>query len=146
MKLVLCTRPRNISSWFLRFLLWSKWSHSAIYDEELGVVHDTTFSGGGCKATLAEEFFKHYPLSHCEFRPINILPIRMVAARQWLSDQIGKKYDWTALLSWIVRRDWQEDDRWFCSEETETFISLFDRQRFVAKMSRVTPQHQAMLL
>lgn len=30
--------------------------------------------------------------------------------------QIGKPYDYTAMLGFIVKRDWQETDSWFCSE------------------------------
>lgn len=30
--------------------------------------------------------------------------------------QIGKPYDWTAIFGFMVKRDWQEPDAWFCSE------------------------------
>ena len=68
------------------------------------------------------------------------------AARHWLTRQVGKGYDWTALVGFAFRRDWQLTDKWFCSEHTETFIATFWRPRFRAsKVSRVTPAHQDML-
>ncbi len=30
--------------------------------------------------------------------------------------QLGKPYDYTAMAGFITRRDWQEQDSWFCSE------------------------------
>lgn len=30
--------------------------------------------------------------------------------------QIGKPYDWRAILAFAVERDWREPDAWFCSE------------------------------
>lgn len=30
--------------------------------------------------------------------------------------QMGKPYDWPGVFGYALRRDWQEDDSWFCSE------------------------------
>lgn len=30
--------------------------------------------------------------------------------------QIGKPYDWQAIVNFFAQRDWREDDSWFCSE------------------------------
>ncbi len=30
--------------------------------------------------------------------------------------QVGKPYDYTAIAGFLARRDWREDDSWFCSE------------------------------
>ena len=35
----------------------------------------------------------------------------------FITDQLGKSYDWRSLFSMITYgRDWREDDSWFCSE------------------------------
>lgn len=141
MKLVLCT---NRAGWFLRFLMWSQWSHSAILDEEAGVVYDSTWLGGGVRMAAMGEFLQHY--RRFEMRQIEVRPERVPDARLWLMAQLGKPYDWTALLSWIVRRDWQEPDAWFCSELTEAFVDLFATPRFRESVSRITPRHQDMLV
>lgn len=144
MYLVLCTAP-NPGAWLLRFVMWSRWSHSAILDEDDqdGVVYDSTLLGGGVRATSMVDFLDHYPKN--ELRLIAVDPDRIDEARAWLAAQIGKRYDWTALLSWIVRRNWQDEDSWFCSELTEAFIDLFSTPRFRESVSRITPKHQDML-
>lgn len=137
MKLLLCTKP-GLSSAFLRLVMWSKWSHSAILDE--GIVIDATLMQGGVKAHTADDFFAKYPTY--EVRDIEV---DVDKARYWLQAQIGKRYDWTALLSFVVQRDWQKPDAWFCSELTEALISMFGKPRFRASAQRITPRHQEML-
>lgn len=34
----------------------------------------------------------------------------------FLNDQIGKKYDFLGIMSFVLNRDWRDDQRWFCSE------------------------------
>lgn len=139
---VLCTQPNNIGAWFLRLVMWSKWSHSAVYDDQTSTVYDTTFWGGGVKKHTVEDFLRKY--SEKAVRPISVN--NQYGARVWLEAQVGKKYDWTALLSWIVRRNWQDEDSWFCSELTEAFRNLFSTPRFREEVSRITPRHQDMVI
>lgn len=141
MKLILCT---NRAGWLLRFVMWSRWSHSAILDEASGMVYDSTLLGGGVCVGPMGEFLQHY--RRHEMRDIDVRVGRLEESRAWLRAQVGKPYDWTALLSWIVRRDWQEPDAWFCSELTESFIDQFSTPRFRESVSRITPRHQDMLV
>ena len=138
MKLILCTKL-GFSSALLRFVMWSKWSHVAILHG--GYVTDTTLWQGGVKTHTSEEFFAHY--SAYELRDIEV---DEESALLWLAQQNGKKYDWTALLSFVVQRDWQQDDKWFCSELAEAMISKFGKPRFRASAARITPRHQEMLV
>jgi hypothetical protein len=42
----------------------------------------------------------------------------------FLHDQVGKPYDWTAIISYLFPwRDWQEDDSWECSELQSAALS-----------------------
>lgn len=141
MKLILCT---NRWGFLLRFLMWSRWSHSAILDEETNIVYDSTLTGGGVRAREAGYFLEHYP-QH-EVRDITVATERLKESRVWLREQVGKPYDWTALLSWIVRRDWQRPDWGFCSEFSESYIGRFSTPRFRESVSRITPRHQDMLV
>lgn len=34
----------------------------------------------------------------------------------FLRAQVGRPYDFSAILAFVARRDWQEPDSWFCSE------------------------------
>jgi uncharacterized protein YycO len=137
MMLVLCTHS-GFGAWFLRTVMWSKYSHAAILDGN--TVTDTTFCQGGVKQHHAKDFFEHYKTF--ELREIEV---DETIARLWLADQVGKGYDWTALLSFVVQRNWQEPDKWFCSELCEAMIDKFGKPRFRASASRVTPRHQEML-
>lgn len=141
--IVLC-RNRSLSSWLLRFFMWSRWSHSAILDHRTGTVYDSTFIHGGCKTWDAKEFFHRH--TQMELRPVDVPVEREAEALAWLNAQTGKPYDWTALVGFVLRREWQEDDSWFCSEETETFRSSFATPRFRLGAGRVTPGHQDMIV
>ena len=126
----------------------SHWSHSAILDTEEGLRH--LVPPCGCRSELTT-FFARYK----EFRKIELQVEDLSSARIWLNNQLGKPYDWTATLALsgitgvvnlIFGRNWQRDDKWFCSEHTETFITRFSRPRFrTDALSRVTPKHQDML-
>jgi uncharacterized protein YycO len=141
-KLILC-RNNSVGSWLLRSLMWGRWSHSALWDRDRHVVVDTTLWQGGVRVHDEADFFDHYP-TH-EVRDLGIPPENYAAARAWIEAQVGKPYDWTALVSFVVHRNWQDDDSWFCSEFLENIRNLFGLRVFRADASRITPQHQAMI-
>jgi uncharacterized protein YycO len=64
------------------------------------------------------------------------------AAVDFAYKQVGKKYDYTAILGMLMRRDWKEDDDWFCSELVEAILAAGGRQRFRDAIHRITP-HQS---
>ena len=43
-------------------------------------------------------------------------PAQDVAFYEFLHQQLGKPYDKTAIVSFILNRNWREDDAWYCSE------------------------------
>jgi cell wall-associated NlpC family hydrolase len=62
------------------------------------------------------------------------------------ASQIGKPYDYTAILGLGLRRDWQEEDAWFCSELVAWAFQHAGEPLFRAEcLRRVTPQHLWML-
>jgi len=138
-RLILC-RNNTIASWLLRFAMWSRWSHSAVWDPERGRVYDATLRYG-VQWWPADEWFERYP--HHEVRDRG--PVQIEAMRAWLDGQVDKPYDWTAIVGFVLRGDWQAEDSWFCSELAETAFSLFGRPVFRADLSRVTPGHQDMV-
>lgn len=140
MKLILCSN-HTLGSYTLRAVMWSRYSHSAVYDDATGLVYDSTLLQGGVKSSPWFDWAEHYP--NREVRELNIIDVD--GARAWLDAQVGKPYDWTALAGMVVHRNWQEDDAWFCSELAEACITLFGVPRFRASMSLITPRHQDML-
>lgn len=143
MRLVLCTRPDSAASWALRVYMWSKWSHVAIWDDEAGLIYDSALRQGGVRATPQMQWLLDYPL--IETRPILIPPERKEEARAWLWEQVGKPYDWGAIVGIFFRqRQWADADAWFCSELAEAFRAKFERVRFAHDLWRITPGHLAM--
>lgn len=77
-----------------------------------GAVVDSTFLHRGVRMWRRDEWLRKRTLvADVEFALPN-----EAAAHLWLLDQVGKPYDWTALVGWLLWRDWSEDDSWYCSE------------------------------
>lgn len=45
-----------------------------------------------------------------------VAPAIEAAFNAFLTDQLGKPYDRTAIWGFVAGRDWRESDSWFCSE------------------------------
>lgn len=123
----------------IRIGTWSDWSHVAIID------------GGDVIEAAALAGVRRGPVVHAIDRArhsvIVELPCRdpqaVIAAA---ASQIGKPYDYTAILGLGLRRDWQEDDAWFCSELVAWAFQHAGVPLFRAEcLRRVTPQHLWML-
>lgn len=140
---ILLCRNNHIGSWFLRVLMWSRYSHSAIYDVEAGVVYDTTLWKGGVRRWTKAEFDAMYPVTDARDCPVAAQTVQQ--ARAWLEEQLGKGYDLEALVGFLFRRNWSEPTRWFCSEYSETFRTLFSVAKLRVGLWRVTPHHQDIL-
>lgn len=88
-----------------------------------------------------------------QFRPIGYAPFvkrvifevpacRHAERRFWnfLARQVGKPYDHTAILGFMMGRDWREDDSWFCSELQAAALEhagVFDKLYLAA--NKITP-------
>ena len=75
------------------------------------------------------------------------IPIKNEAGfLQALRSQIGKPYDYAAIIGFVFRRDWQADNRWFCSELPAWAAEQAGCPIFRAEaMHRVTPENWWML-
>ena len=137
MKLLLA-RSNNIACKLLRLVMGSRWSHSAILDEVLDVVYDSGAFQGGVKVHDFRKWARMYP--QFEVRPLMLF--EETQARVWITEQFGKKYDWSAIFGIFFRRNWQEEDRWFCSELVEVMRNKFGEPKFRSTAGRITPYHQ----
>lgn len=136
---VLFSTTSNPFSWLIRMMTWSRWSHVSIVDGD--TIIQAHALHGVVRSSLAEaiDTAKRVELVRLPARD----PAAVIAAA---ASQIGKPYDWTALLAFILRRDWQEDDSWFCSELVAWAFHRGGSPLFRAdRISRVTPEHIAML-
>lgn len=136
---VLFSTTSSPFSWLIRLLTWSRWSHVSIVDGD--TIIQAHALRGVIRTPLSEAIAN---AKECELVRLTARdPAAVVAAA---ASQIGKSYDWTALLAWLLRRDWQKDDSWFCSE---LVAWAFDKGRSALFrpdiLQRVTPEHIAML-
>lgn len=123
----------------IRACTWSSWSHVALID------------GDEVIEATAPDGVRRYPvlwaMEHAKRAAIVDLPCcdpqAVIAAA---ASQIGKPYDYGAVVGIGLHRDWQEDDSWFCSELIAwAFAQAGDSLFRPEVMRRITPQHLWML-
>ncbi|WP_139227025.1 hypothetical protein [Marinobacter pelagius] len=132
MKIWFC-KTTDLGGWLIRLLTFSQWNHVAI--EIDGVVYDA-MAGKGVRRMSAWGF---------EHRWDKAVSIRArvkdkQAAIDFLESQIGKPYDWVALLAMPFRTTWQSPHRWFCSELAAKAMIMAGHRRFNIEAFRVTPR------
>lgn len=123
----------------IRVMTWSRWSHVAIID---GYCAIEALAPDGVTVNDTEVVL----MRSREFEWVE-LPCRdPESVRRAAASQIGKGYDYTALAGLALRRDWQADDAWFCSELIAWAFEQAGEPLFRREcLNRVTPQHLWML-
>ena len=54
---------------------------------------------------------------YTELYRFEVSDLEYESLKGFLENQLGKKYDWLAILSLgLFKRDWQSETKWFCSE------------------------------
>jgi uncharacterized protein YycO len=121
-----------MSGWLIRLFTFSQWNHVAI--QVGGVVFDAT-GRYGVRTWSAHDFKSHYD----RVESIGV-EIDEQATTAFLKSQLGKPYDFMALVAMPFRSDWQSRDKWFCSELVTAALKAggckFDR----LPAHRVTPR------
>lgn len=132
---ILVASSNSIGSILIKLFTFSSWSHTAVMFDEHTVI-DSIFKCGVRRITLSE--FKHeYPKVY----EIDVDIPDEYASKDFALRQLGKKYDFTAILGIIFRnRKWEEDDKWFCAELTETICVKGGLRRMRTEASSVLPR------
>lgn len=127
------TRTNEISSLLIRARLLEPWSHAVVIDTPDHII-DSTFKHGGVRrrdAALVLNDKATVELEHC---PLD----REAEAREFLYEQVGKRYDWRAVYGWAgAGRDWHDECSWFCFELVAAAIEVGSGYRF-SNRNRVT--------
>jgi hypothetical protein len=136
---LLFSTSRHPMSAVIRACTWSNWSHVAVIDGD-EVIEATAPAG-------VRRFPVVQAIDHAKRGQIVELPCldpgAVIAAA---ASQLGKPYDYTAVLGLGIHRDWQEEDAWFCSELVAWAFQHAGEPLFRADcLRRVTPQHLWML-
>jgi uncharacterized protein YycO len=134
MKVMFC-RSRTPSSWLVRALTWSEWSHVVLLGPD--GIHTVEARWPRVKhATRAEVERDNHVI-----KVVNLYCLYPQLAWNWALDQVGKPYDLTALFGFMIHRDWARPDRWFCSELIAMAFQHGAAPLFRQDMiDRITPQ------
>lgn len=136
---LLFTRQRDPLSLAIRAFTWSRWSHVALID---GYGAIEALPSQGVVVTETQEVL----LRSREFELVELACRDPAAVRAAAGRQVGKPYDWGAIAGIALRRNWQEDDAWFCSELIAWAFEAAGEPLFrTGSLARVTPQHLWML-
>ena len=110
----------------IRFMTWCDYSHVDF------LLRDGTYLGaipfpGVCVhgMTYSTEAFYRYECDEETSQKII----------DFANSQIGKHYDYSGIVGFAARRDWQEEDSWFCSELiasafNKSNVKIFDENAF----------------
>lgn len=102
-------RATNIFSLGIRALEGGAASHVGIVDGDH--VIEASF-WHGVRRVPREKFLEHYTVvDEIEFS----VPDEAVGI-EWAHRQLGKPYDVTGVLGFLLWRNWSSDNRWYCSE------------------------------
>lgn len=90
--------------------LGTAFSHIATEFED-GAVYHSTFLHGNVKTTMVE--MQHKPLYSTE---IVVPDAWYKEAQEYGESIVGKKYDYRAIVGFVIGRKWENHDALFCSE------------------------------
>jgi len=111
MAIIRLVSGKGLSSSLIKIGTFSKWSHVDLMTRD-GKLLGARMDGGvqireaGYDVPFVEQAYVDVPLTAS----------REEAVWRFALEQVGKGYDMSAILGIAFRRDWREDDKWFCSE------------------------------
>ncbi len=107
---IVYSNSSKILSKLIQIVTWSKWSHVAMLTEDGKNVIEAV--GHGVREIPLKDFVKDK--RRYTFQTYNVNSKSTVI--EFARSQIGKKYDFSALFGIFFKRDWEKNNRWFCSE------------------------------
>lgn len=107
----LSTCNTSLASILIRYGTRCPWSHAGFFNSEDNSYLSAQVKGGVRIRKVPEEYF--------DKRLLCTAPL-VEAAYSWALTQIGKPYDWRAILGIASDKDWHCGDDYFCSELVAT--------------------------
>jgi uncharacterized protein YycO len=102
----------SVGSKLIRAVTGGDWSHCGILNHDGSRVVDSLMSAGGVTEYGIGRLHTFFPRVR-----IVTLPLVPYAAYAHAKVEVGKPYDYAALLSWLLPfRNWEDHNRWYCSE------------------------------
>lgn len=123
---------RSLVSAFIRWYTWSDWSHVDF------VLPDGNLLGARLKGGVQVRKPGYAPFSRTLVLECPDAPERVY---DFALSQVGKPYDWWAIVGMGLRHDWRDPARWFCSELVAWCFEMARYPLLRAKsVDRITPQ------
>lgn len=113
MRLLFVTAP-DLGSRLIRAADGGNASHVGVQLSD-GSVIDSTWTHGGVRAWSEADFWAAHKGRRLVDAVSLVVP-REHQADAFLRDQVGRPYDKTGLLGFVVWHDFSEPDAWYCSE------------------------------
>jgi uncharacterized protein YycO len=132
---VVFTRRHHIGSVVLRAWMHSRFSHCALLDPKTGTVIEAV--PHGVQERKLKELIDQ--ASHHEFVKIPCRNTEQVLAVA--RGQLGKPYDWKAILGFWFRRSWNQDNAFICSEFVAWCLATVGEPVVRQEAYRVSPEH-----
>lgn len=140
---VVYARSHNIGGLLIRHAdRWGRWSHCGIVSERNTVIEALAFKG--VVETPVDDFFERYEAGRTAI--VSIKCAEPEVGLLWAKAQIGKGYDYLAVLGSAIRESWQEPDRWMCSELVESTLAAAGNRRFRDGPARISPNLSYMVI
>jgi len=107
MKIWFC-RSKTVVGRLIQLATFSKWNHVAL--QVGGIVYEADMKGG-VRMVRLKDFLAMWSETQC----LDVYVRDQAATIRWLNQQLGKPYDFMAILALPFRTTWQHPHKWFCS-------------------------------
>lgn len=135
----------KIGGKLIRGWTWSNWSHTALLFDEPSVVttpeiYEAVAFKGVVQTTL-DKFLARY--RYVASVDVELTEEQYRLLKDKAASQLGKGYDWFAILGVVFKRDWHRADRWICSEYVPWAFEEVGAPiiRTDKNLNRVVPEH-----
>ena len=141
-KLIFSSRKGWLSK-IVRMVTWSDYSHVDMiigHDHVIGASH----TEGVTESSLAYRKSVSNKWLIAEVHTLSVEDDENLFRA--MKSQVGKPYDYTGVLGFLFHRDWQKEERWFCSELIAWAFSKVGTRILAdsVRKSRVSPEHLLM--
>lgn len=117
----------------IRFFTGCRWHHCGIIYNDNTVIEAS--ARGGVRGVTLNSFKARGKYCIVDFE----VP-KEVAAMTFLYSQLGKPYDWSGAIAYPFRGDWQNRDKWYCSELVAATLNVGGVSLFRDGIRSITPR------
>lgn len=122
---------RDAIGYAIKLFTWSEWTHVDF------LLDDGRYLGA---IPLKGVIIHTLPADRERFLEIDVTKRQHDKILEFAMAQLGKPYDYSAIFGFLLRRNWQEDDSWFCSELVATSFIAAGKRLFDETANKISPR------